>query len=79
MRTTIDIDDALLDAAREAAHRTRRSIGAVISEWAQRGSEPIAATSSRSRRKSRLPTFPVRRDSPPIDLAIEQQLLDEES
>jgi hypothetical protein len=77
MRTTLDLDDALLDAARDAAHRTRRSIGAVISEWAKRGSAPVRVEKS-SRRQSRLPTFPVRPGSPPIDLAVEQQLLDDE-
>ena len=35
MRTTLDIDDDVLAAARELARRQRRSIGKVISELAR--------------------------------------------
>lgn len=35
MRTTLDIDDQVLDAARELARRQRRSLGVVISELAR--------------------------------------------
>ena len=37
MRTTLDIDDDVLQAARERAHRGRSSIGAALSELARRG------------------------------------------
>jgi hypothetical protein len=36
MRTTLDIDEDILGAAREEARRTRRSIGEVLSGWARR-------------------------------------------
>jgi hypothetical protein len=36
MRTTLDIDDEVLDAAKEIARRQRRTAGAVISELARR-------------------------------------------
>lgn len=78
MRTTLDLDDSVLEAAREVAHRTRRSIGAVISEWAKRGSASPVTARVRGGKKRRLPTFAVRPDSPPIDLATEQRLLDDE-
>jgi hypothetical protein len=37
MRTTLDIDDPVLDAAKEIARREGRTAGAVISELARRG------------------------------------------
>jgi hypothetical protein len=37
MRTTLDIDDDVLAAAKAVARRTKRSAGAVISELARRG------------------------------------------
>jgi hypothetical protein len=36
MRTTLDIDDDVLRAAKELAHRERKTAGAVISELARR-------------------------------------------
>ena len=35
MRTTLDIDDDILDAAKAAARRERSSAGAMISRWAR--------------------------------------------
>lgn len=40
MRTTLDIDDDVVAAARELAGAERRSIGSVISELARRGLTP---------------------------------------
>jgi hypothetical protein len=37
MRTTLDIDDDVLDAAREFAAREKSTAGRMISEWARRG------------------------------------------
>jgi len=37
VRTTLDIDDDVLLAAKATARRERRSTGAVLSEWARRG------------------------------------------
>ena len=37
MRTTLDIDNDVLHAARELSRRERRSLGAVVSELARRG------------------------------------------
>lgn len=44
MRTTLEIDDALHERARRQAFEERRSIGAVISEWAIRGAGAKADT-----------------------------------
>lgn len=76
MRTTLDLDDAVLEAARSVAARTKRSIGAVVSEWAQLGS--AAAQSGKPRKRSRLPMFDLPPDSPPIDSAMVKRLLDDE-
>ncbi|NWG74865.1 MAG: hypothetical protein HXY24_09715 [Rubrivivax sp.] len=35
MRTTLDIDDDILEAAKAAARRERSSAGAVVSRWAR--------------------------------------------
>ena len=40
MRTTLDIDDDVVAAARELAEGERRSLGSVISELARRGVTP---------------------------------------
>ena len=40
MRTTLDIDQDVLAAARELAADERRSLGAVVSELARRGLTP---------------------------------------
>lgn len=40
MRTTLDIDDDVVAAARELARNERRSLGSVISELARRGLTP---------------------------------------
>ncbi len=40
MRTTLDIDDDVVAAAREIAAGERRSLGSVISELARRGLTP---------------------------------------
>ena len=39
MRTTLNIDDDVLAAARELAERSGSSLGAALSELARRGSE----------------------------------------
>ena len=37
MRTTLDIDDDILQAARELARRERRSLGSIVSTLARQG------------------------------------------
>ena len=37
MRTTLDIDDDVLQAAKELSAREQKSAGKLISEWARRG------------------------------------------
>jgi hypothetical protein len=52
MRTTLSIDDDVLQAARAIADRDRRTVGEVVSELARRGM-------SRSRRAKAPSGFPV--------------------
>ena len=37
MRTTVDIDDDVLQAAKELSTREQKTAGKLISEWARRG------------------------------------------
>ena len=43
MRTTVDLRDDLLQAAREEAARSRTPMGEVLSNWAERGRYAPAA------------------------------------
>lgn len=47
MRTTLDIADDVLFAAKEIAHREKKSLGQVISELARRAFQsPVAGTTA---------------------------------
>ncbi len=64
MRTTLDIEDDVLLAAKETARRSKLSIGAVISDLARRsllqGAEPPAGRSGQARsRLARLGIHPL--------------------
>ena len=61
MRTTLDIDDDVVAAAREFAAAERRSLGAVISELARRGLTP-----ARIEAEDGLPVIRVPSGTPPI-------------
>jgi hypothetical protein len=83
VRTTLTIDDSLLEAAREVANRTGRSIGDIISEWALRGlrGSPGTEKTVKARRNSQLmfPTFPVRADAAPVTGELVHRLIEDES
>jgi hypothetical protein len=49
MRTTLDIDDDVLQAAKELARRERKTAGRVLSELARRGLTQAKDTSSAER------------------------------
>jgi hypothetical protein len=71
MRTTLDIDDGVLSAARAIAESEKRSVGSVISELARRGLVPHQGA------RSGFPTFDVPADAPPITPEMVQRALDE--
>lgn len=73
MRTTLQIDDDVLDDAREIAAQDGRSLGAVISELARRSLAPARI----SERKG-LPVFDVPAGSPTFTADQVARALDDE-
>ncbi|BBX74382.1 antitoxin [Mycobacterium shinjukuense] len=73
MRTTLDIADDVIAAAREIAFAERRSLGAVISELARRGLTP-----GRVEADDGLPVIRVPPGTPPITPDMVRRALDED-
>lgn len=71
MRTTVDIDDEVLAAARSIAEADRRSLGNVLSELARKGLVPS------QRVDDEFPTFPVPADAPPLTIEMVERAMDE--
>lgn len=72
MRTTLDLDDDVVAAARELAAGQRRSLGSVISELARRGLTP-----ARVETDGDLPVIRVPAGTPPITPEMVRRALDE--
>lgn len=73
MRTTLNIDDDLLLAAKSLAEAKSTSIGAVISELVRRGLERTVVRSN----KYGFPVFSVPADAQPITLEHVKKLEDD--
>ena len=73
MRTTLDLDDDVVAAARELAAAERRSLGSVISGLARRGLTPASVSVDGD-----LPVIRVPAGSPPITPAMVRRALDED-
>jgi hypothetical protein len=73
MRTTITVDDDILEAARALAEQRGEAIGVVLSELARRGLEPVAAGAVRNG----IHLFPVRAGAGAVTPEIVNSLLDE--
>lgn len=73
MRTTLDIDDDVVTAARELAAIERRSLGAVISQLARRGLTPAAVESDDG-----FPVIRVPAGTSPITPEMVRRALDED-
>ena len=73
MRTTLDLDDDVVAAARELAADERRSLGSVVSELARRGLTPARVASVEG-----LPVIQVPPGTPPITLEMVRRALDED-
>lgn len=74
MRTTLSIDDDVLEAARGLAAAQRKSIGEVITSLARRSlrpAEPLLAT------RNGIPQLPIREGSRPVTLELVNQMRDE--
>lgn len=65
MRTTLTIDDDVLEAVKELADSSGRAVGAVLSDLA-RSALPSKNKSKGYRRKNRLPVFRVSRNAETI-------------
>ena len=73
MRTTLTIDDDVLDAARALADRRAESIGVVLSELARRGLEPVDTGAIRNG----IHLFPLRAGAGPVTPELVKTLLNE--
>lgn len=81
MRTTLQLDDDVLAAARVLARQQRTSLGAVISDLARRALvEPKPASSSGRQaadQRNGLPLLPWKETGAPVDLELVNTLRDE--
>jgi hypothetical protein len=73
VRTTLEIDDDVVAAARELAAAEHRSIGSVISELARRGLTPAKVAASGG-----VPVILVPDGLPPITPEMVSRALDED-
>jgi len=73
MRTTLDIDDDVMVAARELARDEGTSIGAVVSDLARRGLAPARVERQHGRPVIRSPA-----GAPPITPEMVRRALDED-
>lgn len=82
MRTTVDLDDDVLQAVKERARRERRSAGAVLSELARAaltGRLPAGETALPVGETAELHGFrPLPNRGPAVSTALVDQLLDED-
>lgn len=73
MRTTLQLDEDVLAAARALAAQQGRTLGEVVSELARKGLAPAAAPQHRNG----IRLMPVRADAKPTSLEQVNQLRDE--
>jgi hypothetical protein len=76
MRTTVDIDDDLLAAARALAKARNASLGEVLSDLLRRGLRSQAQARIRAKGESGFPVFEVGPDAPVITPELVKQLED---
>lgn len=73
MRTTLKIDDDILEVARALAREEKRSLGEVISCLARRSLDPRAPFAT----KNGIPQLPKRGDGAPVTMELVNKLRDE--
>ena len=76
MRTTLNIDDDVLDCVKAVATRDRKPVGEVVSAMLRRAIEPAGAAAPRTR--NGIPLFPVAPNARPVTPEIVRTLLEEE-
>ena len=75
MRTTLDIDADILQAAKELAALHKKTVGQVVSELVRKGLERPAPA---ARVRNGIPLFTPRPGMPPITTAMVNALRDDE-
>ena len=75
MRTTVNLDEDVLQAARELATVRRLTLGQVLSELARKGLQPER---ERSRTRNDVPLLPRRQGAGTVTTEAVQRLLDEQ-
>ncbi|MBA3596132.1 MAG: hypothetical protein H0W40_01955 [Methylibium sp.] len=76
MRTTLDIEDDVLAAAKELARRERKSAGAVLSELARRALTGAPASGTAPARSGRKPAVAGFRAFPARGKVVTDELID---
>lgn len=76
MRTTLSIDDDVLDAAKGLAARERKTLGEVVSDLARKGLKPAKAP-RHGRRRNGILLLPRREGAPPVTPELVNRLRDE--
>ncbi len=74
MRTTLDIDDDVLQAAKELAAARKKTTGQVLSELARKSLEPVVTYTLRNG----VPVIPHRPGTPLMTLEDVERMLDED-
>jgi len=75
MRTTLDIDDDVLQAAKELAALRKTTAGTVLSELARRSLEPSGSSQGT---RNGVPILQARPGERPVTLRVVQELRDDE-
>jgi hypothetical protein len=75
MRTTLQIDEDVLRAARSLARAEGKTIGAVVSELARKGLAPVRPR--RTRGAARLPVFEVSPGAPALTSEMVREALED--
>ena len=73
MRTTLQIDDDVIEGARQIARAEGKTLGAVLSDLARQSLRPVGI-----RLEDGFPVFDVRPDAPPITDEDVARLLDDD-
>jgi len=74
MRTTLNLDDDVLAAARQLARYEQRALGSIVSDLIRRG---LAPTPEPAGRTGGFPTFEIEADAPPITDEMVARALDD--
>lgn len=74
MRTTLTIDDDILEAARERADFEQKTIGEVVSSLLRKALEPATPVETT---KNGVPQLPIQPGSRPVTLEFVNRLRDE--